>query len=82
MKTLQSLRARARTLGMVATVGAVVAAASLLVAGCQSAASYPSKPILFVVPYAPGGGSDIIIRVFDKTRHGNEGDPPAHGHRE
>jgi putative tricarboxylic transport membrane protein len=28
---------------------------------------YPVKPILFVVPYAPGGGTDIMVRVIDKV---------------
>jgi len=30
----------------------------------QSAASYPDKPIRFIVPYPPGGASDVTARVL------------------
>src|SRR5260221_4402084 len=32
----------------------------------KTASGYPARPISFVVPYAAGGGSDILIRSLDK----------------
>ncbi|WP_029011309.1 tripartite tricarboxylate transporter substrate binding protein [Azospirillum halopraeferens] len=44
-----------------AVVGAVVSAG--LVAGAQ-AAEYPTKQIELIVPYAAGGGTDLVARAF------------------
>ena len=32
-----------------------------------AAQSYPSRPITMVVPFPPGGGADVLVRIL--TRH-------------
>jgi tripartite-type tricarboxylate transporter receptor subunit TctC len=54
-----------RPLGAVlALVGSVSLLASINEAIAQTAASYPSKTIRFVVPYPAGGGTDVIARLI------------------
>jgi tripartite-type tricarboxylate transporter receptor subunit TctC len=48
-------------------LGAVLLAASLVFPAAvwaQGAESYPSKPIRFILPFPPGGGTDILGRLL------------------
>ena len=39
------------------------------------AQAYPDKPIKFVVPYPPGGGTDVIARIVQEAFHKALGQP-------
>ena len=56
----------AGTLGLIASVATAVA---------LGADSYPNRPVKLVVPFAPGGTTDIVARVVSQTIQGNFGQP-------
>ena len=41
----------------------------------QAQGSYPDKPIRFIVPYPPGGGTDVIARIVQERFHNALGQP-------
>lgn len=57
-------RSISKTVG--AGLAAIVAAASILTAPA-SAADYPERPVEFIVPWSPGGGSDTLMRIISNN---------------
>ncbi|AZG10387.1 tripartite tricarboxylate transporter substrate binding protein [Pigmentiphaga sp. H8] len=54
---------------------ACAVAATLSSAGAWAAQDYPNQPIRLIVPFAPGGGTDMIARVVGKKLGERLGQP-------
>jgi tripartite-type tricarboxylate transporter receptor subunit TctC len=46
--------------------GALVCLCGVSIAGLAHAQSWPTKPIKLIVPYPPGGGTDVIARIVQE----------------
>lgn len=54
---------------------ASAAFAFALVAGLAQAQDWPSKPIRMIVPYPPGGGTDVVARIVNEKLSPELGQP-------
>jgi len=53
----------------------IVLLLAALLAACAQAQDYPSKPIRFIVPFPPGGSSDLIARAIAPRMSERMGQP-------
>src|ERR1041384_8329685 len=56
-------------------LAALAIAATLGLAGSATAQVYPSRPITIIVPYPPGGQSDILVRIVAEGMRASLGQP-------
>jgi tripartite-type tricarboxylate transporter receptor subunit TctC len=53
----------------------LIASLCAAIAPSEDAKNYPSKPIRFIVPYPPGGGTDVVARVLSEPLAAALGQP-------
>src|SRR3954462_9367538 len=58
---------------MVRLIALVLCSIFVTAAGAQEA--YPSRPVRFILPFPPGGGTDILGRVIAERLSANLGQP-------
>ena len=59
-KAIRTSRTSAQRWGRATVFGA----AALLVSATSVLAAYPDKPIRMIIPYSPGGATDVVIRIW------------------
>src|SRR3954470_24973534 len=51
----------------------IIALAAVFAASIAWGSDWPPKPIRFIVPYPPGGGTDVIARILQSQLSGSLG---------
>jgi tripartite-type tricarboxylate transporter receptor subunit TctC len=57
------------------TLRVLLTGLALALAASQASAQWPAKPITFIVPYPPGGGTDVIARILQEPLSKQLGEP-------
>ena len=61
--------------GWIATLRAAILGGRLAVAARAAAADFPERPLKIVVPYAPGGSTDVVARMLGEKLAAKFGQP-------
>jgi tripartite-type tricarboxylate transporter receptor subunit TctC len=72
MHTISRLSFKPRSMWALAVAFVLACGAPL---AAQAQAAYPEKPIRFVVPYPPGGGTDVVARIVQQRLQAALGQP-------
>jgi len=57
------------------TLRAFLTGLALALAASPASAQWPAKPVTFIVPYPPGGGTDVIARILQDPLSKQLGEP-------
>ena len=62
-------------------LGLAALAGTFMQAGDATAQAYPARPIKLIIPYAPGGNTDIVARIFGQKLGERIGQPVVFDNR-
>jgi tripartite-type tricarboxylate transporter receptor subunit TctC len=69
------MRASKEKVAYIVTLIAFLSLTMLSVTSMAARAAYPDKPVKIIVPFAPGGGTDLIARVLADSMTKDLGQP-------
>jgi tripartite-type tricarboxylate transporter receptor subunit TctC len=75
MSKFPLLHSRRSLLGRTVRISTVISLALAAPLAALADGAYPDKPIKFVVPYPPGGGTDVVARIVQQRLQAALGQP-------